>query len=192
MLQQEGLQECAWPKLLARRGMDALEVQAAEVLTRATTVRTSAILLDQMAGTFRAAVARLAGADDSSLVPGLQELASRVALGRRLTKSWRVVVGGGPNVGKSSLVNALAGYRRSVVSPTPGTTRDLVSVRFAFGGWPVELIDTAGLREQTGGLEGQGIELARRELAEADLCLWVLDASDPPVRLGVVAPQLFS
>ncbi len=83
-------------------------------------------------------------------------------------------------MGKSSLVNALAGYRRSVVSPTPGTTRDLVTVRLAIG-WPIELVDTAGLREETEALEGEGIDLARRQLAEADLVAWVLDSSAEPV-----------
>jgi tRNA modification GTPase len=87
-----------------------------------------------------------------------------------------VVIAGPPNVGKSSLVNALAGYQRSVVSEVAGTTRDTVSVRTAFDGWPVELIDTAGLRD-AGGLEGEGIDRAKRVLSEADLVVWVMDAS---------------
>jgi tRNA modification GTPase len=182
LLSQRGLKECSWPQLLAYRGLDALSVQAAAALTRATTVRTASILLDQMHGAFRAAVSTiLASLECANPALGLlEELAGRAPLGRRLTTPWRVVVAGAPNVGKSSLVNALAGYQRSVVAPTPGTTRDLVTVRLAIG-WPVELVDTAGLREQTEALEEQGIELAKRQLAEADLCLWVLDASAPPV-----------
>ena len=66
------------------------------------------------------------------------------------------------------------------MSPVAGTTRDAVSVRLAFDGWPVELTDTAGLRDAEG-LEAEGIERARRALAEADLVLWVRDASEPPV-----------
>jgi tRNA modification GTPase len=89
-----------------------------------------------------------------------------------------VVIAGPPNVGKSSLVNALAGYQRSVVSEVAGTTRDAVSVRTAFDGWPVELIDTAGLRD-TSGLEAEGIEQAQRELDNADLVLWVMDGTSP-------------
>jgi tRNA modification GTPase len=91
------------------------------------------------------------------------------------------VIAGAPNVGKSSLVNAVAGYQRSVVSPTPGTTRDVVTSRVAIDGWPVELADTAGLRTGADALEGQGIALARDRMASADLVLWVVDASMPPV-----------
>ena len=92
-----------------------------------------------------------------------------------------VAVAGAPNVGKSSLVNALAGFQRCVVSEIPGTTRDVVTTRIAIDGWPVELIDTAGLRQPGETLEEAGIRLTRETVAEADLCLWVLDASTPPV-----------
>jgi len=101
-----------------------------------------------------------------------------------------VVIAGAPNVGKSSLLNALAGYQRSIVAPTPGTTRDLVSVRLAIDGWPVEFVDTAGLRGATEALEGQGIEQARAMAATADLCLWVLDASAPPVWSDRAIPRM--
>src|SRR5207244_11945531 len=79
----------------------------------------------------------------------LDELARYAGVGRHLTAPWRVAVAGAPNVGKSSLVNALAGYQRSVVAPTPGTTRDVVTALLAIDGWPVELADTAGLRPLT-------------------------------------------
>ena len=94
------------------------------------------------------------------------------------SQPWKVVVAGAPNVGKSSLVNALAGFQRAVVSEIAGTTRDLVSVQLAFDGWPVELTDTAGLREAEG-LEAEGVERANRASAEADLVVWVVDSSDP-------------
>jgi tRNA modification GTPase len=92
-----------------------------------------------------------------------------------------VTVAGAPNVGKSSLVNALAGYQRSIVAPTPGTTRDVVTVNLAVDGWPLELSDTAGLRTAGESLEVAGIQRARAAAAGADLCLWVLDASAEPV-----------
>src|SRR5439155_711085 len=111
----------------------------------------------------------------------LKELKSRTRLGRHLTNPWRVVVAGAPNVGKSSLVNALAGYARCVVSPTPGTTRDVVSTLIAVDGWPIELLDTAGLRLPGENLEQQGIALARAAVESADLCLWVIDASASPI-----------
>jgi tRNA modification GTPase len=92
-----------------------------------------------------------------------------------------VVVAGAPNVGKSSLVNVLAGYQRSIVAATPGTTRDVVTIRIALDGWLIELADTAGLRAEAEELEEQGIRRARTSMASADLCLWLLDASAPPV-----------
>jgi tRNA modification GTPase len=119
---------------------------------------------------------------DTAAALGLVEGMARFApLGRHLTTPWRVVIAGAPNVGKSSLLNALAGYQRSIVAPTPGTTRDLVTVRLAIDGWPVEFVDTAGMRDAAESVEGQGIEQARATAATADLCLWVLDASCSPV-----------
>ena len=84
-------------------------------------------------------------------------------------------------MGKSSLVNALAGYQRSVVAPTPGTTRDVVTSRIAIDGFAIELADTAGLRLDAESLEELGIEQARARILAADLVLWVLDASTPAV-----------
>jgi tRNA modification GTPase len=91
-----------------------------------------------------------------------------------------VVVAGPPNVGKSSLVNALAGFQRSVVAETPGTTRDVVGTLLAIDGWPIELIDTAGLRGDTEGVEEEGVRRAVLAARSADLCLWVADASAAP------------
>ena len=73
-----------------------------------------------------------------------------------------MVLAGRVNVGKSSLINALAGYGRSIVHPTPGTTRDAVTVTTAIDGWPVELCDTAGLRSGGDAVERAGIELRPR------------------------------
>jgi tRNA modification GTPase len=131
------------------------------------------ILLDQLHGAFENAVTRILATPN---LAGLSELAAFAPVGRHLVDPWKVVVAGAPNVGKSSLVNALAGYQRAVVSEVAGTTRDAVSVQLAFDGWPVELADTAGLRHATG-LEAEGIERARRVLAEADLVVWVLDGT---------------
>src|SRR5262249_41553863 len=122
----------------------------------------------------------------------LGELARRTALGRHLVQPWRVVIAGAVNVGKSSLLNALAGYQRSVVAPTPGTTRDVVTGLLAVDGWPVEFADTAGWRDPSGAgaLEEQGMQLARGTAERADLCLWVLDGSGAPVWPGFAGANL--
>ena len=169
-----------------------------DLLQRAPTLRTASIILDQLNGAFANEVRRLLAileSDPSSARDPLNRLAELGnTVGRHLVEPWKVVIAGPPNVGKSSLVNALAGYQRSVVSEVAGTTRDAVSVRTAFDGWPVELIDTAGLRDATG-LEAEGIGRAKQALEDADLGVWVIDASVsdpvfPKITNGVVGGLL--
>lgn len=179
-----GLRACSWPEFLHLTESDPLRAAAATALAEAPTAGTAAVLLDQYHGALAAALddvlAALDSGDSGASAAGLDALALRAGLGRHLTAPWRVAVAGAPNVGKSTLVNALAGYQRSVVSSTPGTTRDVVTVRLAFDGWPVELADTAGLRGDAEALEEAGIRRARDAAAAADLVLWVVDASAPP------------
>jgi tRNA modification GTPase len=166
-------------------GVSPLITAAQLELAHAPTLRTAAILLDQCAGAFGRALDDLDAALSTSDLPGAtavaQKLTTHSALGRRLTRPWRVAVVGAPNVGKSSLVNALAGYQRSVVTEIPGTTRDVVVTASAIDGWPVELIDTAGQRSAGDALEGQGIARGRVAALAADLCLWVVDVTAEPV-----------
>jgi tRNA modification GTPase len=194
MLEGKGARVCTWQELERRTADDPLQALALAALPQAPTVRTAAILLDQYHGVFRRAIdaARTALQEDRRDEAGrlLAELAGRAGVGRHLVAPWRVTVAGAPNVGKSSLVNALAGYRRSVVSATPGTTRDVVTTLLALDGWPVELADTAGLRPDPGAVEAAGIEQARAAAAAADLCLWVLDATAPPVWPAFALPLL--
>ncbi len=82
-------------------------------------------------------------------------------------------------MGKSSLINAIAGYQRAIVHGTPGTTRDVVGVQTAMDGWPVELSDTAGLRETSEKIELAGLDLARQKIFAADLIVLVFDISLP-------------
>ena len=91
----------------------------------------------------------------------------------KLRDGIRVVVAGPPNAGKSSLVNALAGQERAIVTSIPGTTRDLIEVPIAIDGIPLVLVDTAGLRDSEDEVEQIGVGLARREVDEADLILWL-------------------
>jgi tRNA modification GTPase len=100
-------------------------------------------------------------------------------VGLHLTRPWRVVLTGRTNVGKSSLINALLGYERSIVYGEPGTTRDVVTAHTAIDGWPVELADTAGLRASDDAVELAGVDLAHRVLAQADVVVLVFDASRP-------------
>jgi tRNA modification GTPase len=178
-----GVRVCTWQQLERLSAGHPLTALAAVALAQATTTRTAAILLDQYQGAFLRAVeateAALVREDCGEAKRLLDELARHNGVGRHLTAPWTVVVAGAPNVGKSSLVNALTGFSRCVVAPTPGTTRDLVSTSIAVEGWPVDLTDTAGIRADTGPLEAQGIDLAQQAAAAADLCLWLLDASVP-------------
>ena len=98
---------------------------------------------------------------------------------RILQSGLRVALCGQPNVGKSSLLNALLGEERAIVTPIPGTTRDMVTGEVTLGGSVVHLTDTAGLHATDDPVEQLGVERARRAMAEADLVLAVLDASRP-------------
>jgi tRNA modification GTPase len=99
--------------------------------------------------------------------------------GERLRDGFRVVIAGTPNAGKSSLLNALAKRDAAIVSEEAGTTRDVIEVHLDLGGVPVMLIDTAGLREAEGKVEAEGIRRALARAGDADLVLWIVDATAP-------------
>jgi tRNA modification GTPase len=99
----------------------------------------------------------------------------------RLRDGVRIVVAGPPNAGKSSLVNALAGQDRAIVTPIAGTTRDLVEVPLALSGWPLTLVDTAGLRATDDVVEQIGVARAARAVDRADILLWLGAAHDMPL-----------
>jgi tRNA modification GTPase len=97
--------------------------------------------------------------------------------GERLRDGFSVVIAGPPNVGKSTLMNALARRDVSIVSSIPGTTRDLVEASLDLRGFPVTLVDTAGLRESDDPIEREGVARARRRAERADLTLWLTDSA---------------
>jgi tRNA modification GTPase len=99
--------------------------------------------------------------------------------GERLRDGAEVVILGAPNAGKSSLLNAIARRDVAIVTPEPGTTRDLIEVKLDLGGYPVTLVDTAGIRETEGVVEREGIRRAEARAASADLVLWLEDAAGP-------------
>ncbi len=190
---QGGIQVCSWQEQERSAGQNPLRSLAQAALAQATTVRTAAILLDQYQGAFAKALATITAIlerEPSEGIRTLDELAGRIPLGRHLIHPWHVVIAGAPNVGKSSLVNALAGFQRSVVASSPGTTRDVVTTLLAIDGWPVELADTAGWRDQAGMLEREGIARAQAAAADADLCLWLLDGNAPPIFPEAAAANL--
>lgn len=98
--------------------------------------------------------------------------------GRLLREGVQVVFAGRPNAGKSSLLNALAGYEAAIVTEIPGTTRDIVRETIEIDGLPVHIVDTAGLREGEGPIEREGIRRAMQQLEAADHALIVIDATD--------------
>lgn len=108
----------------------------------------------------------------------LRRWTRRFAAGQRSRERPRVVIAGPPNAGKSALFNALLQQARAIVSPVPGTTRDYVEAELRIGGREVLLVDTAGLRDETGdAIEVEGIARSRDQIAGAEVVLWV-EAAD--------------
>ncbi len=107
----------------------------------------------------------------------LENLISRCSAGMLLSEGVRVVIAGSPNVGKSSLLNALLGKNRAIVTNIPGTTRDVINENIIINGVPVILTDTAGLRDSDDIIESEGIKLAQSAINDSDICLYVVDSS---------------
>lgn len=161
---------------------DPLVAAAHRALLDATTERTAAILLDQSRGALgdclESLITKLEGGT-SSVARSLERLLRLAHVGMHLTSPWQVVIAGPPNVGKSSLLNRLLGYQRTIVFDAPGTTRDAVTATTALDGWPVELTDTAGLRVPNHPTEAAGVHRSELAMRTADLILLVQDQSVP-------------
>jgi tRNA modification GTPase len=104
--------------------------------------------------------------------------------GRLLRDGMAVVLAGRPNAGKSSLLNRLAGYDAAIVTPVPGTTRDVLRERIHLDGMPLHVLDTAGLRDGQDAVEREGIRRAQAEMQRADRVLFVIDSETDPVGRG--------
>jgi tRNA modification GTPase len=182
-LASAGCRPVTWRQWAQTQSDDPIATAALLALAEARTERTAAILLDQYHGALRCAMDEirqdLARGDAPSAQRRIDALLSREGLGRHLIRPWSVVLAGRINVGKSCLLNALAGYGRAIVHPSPGTTRDTVAITSAVDGWPVELCDTAGLRAADDAIERAGIERAQQRIAQADLLILVADGSQP-------------
>ncbi len=113
------------------------------------------------------------------LLHPLKEVLDHYEDGRILREGFTIVLVGRPNVGKSSLLNALLKKNRAIVTPFPGTTRDVVEDSFILSGILVRVLDTAGIRRRPDAIESMGIERTFQSMEEADLVLWLIDASQP-------------
>lgn len=124
-------------------------------------------------------------AANAANIIALRETLSGYLSGPRPTERMRdgmyVALIGPPNVGKSSLLNALAGRDAAIVTDTPGTTRDVLEVRLDLGGYPVTIADTAGLRESSNAIEQEGMRRARAAATNADVVIQVADSREWPV-----------
>jgi tRNA modification GTPase len=200
VLMVDGCRCLAWRDWATDR-FEPIAAAALAALADATTERAAAILLDQYHGAMNRALCDIRQAigsgDKRAAEQRINALLARAGVGQHLVQPWRVVLAGQVNVGKSSLMNALAGYRRAIVHHAPGTTRDLLTVTTAIDGWPVELCDTAGLRfgspstefsatpeaaplqRGEAAIERAGIERTQERLTQADLVIAIFDRSQP-------------
>jgi tRNA modification GTPase len=186
---------------------DLMQAEAVADLIEAVTPLQARVAFDQLEGTLTSRIATIDGGlfeliakleasldfpDEGYHFIAPEEIAERVgaviaqsddllrdaARGRMIREGATVVIAGRPNVGKSSLFNALAGSERAIVTSIPGTTRDLVTERVDIGGLAVTLVDTAGARDTLDVVEREGVARGDRARAVADLVIVVLDAGD--------------
>jgi tRNA modification GTPase len=188
--------------------IDLMQAEGVGDLIEAATPLQARVAFDQLDGTLTRAIAGIENTlfdliarleasvdfpdegyhfvDQGALASALAALIERTAAllddahrGRLIREGLRIAIVGAPNVGKSSLFNALAGTPRAIVSEVPGTTRDLVTETVDIDGLRVTLVDTAGLRDTADPVELEGVARARQAVAAADLVLYVEDQSRP-------------
>jgi len=186
-LEAEGAKETDWGEALARQErlglLDLVQKEAAGGVPLAPTFRAVGVLLDQYGGALSAAVARTerlaAAANWPAAAEVLQRLLATARFGRGLSEPARLVIAGRPNVGKSTLGNALLRFDRLIVHAEPGTTRDTIEEILAIRGVPFTLVDTAGIRRARNDIEREGVQRGKEALEEADVALLVFDGSMP-------------
>jgi len=123
-----------------------------------------------------------------ALLTEIDEALAGQGRSERLRDGLVVAIAGPPNVGKSTLMNQLARREVAIVSPHAGTTRDVIEVQLDLDGYPVTVIDTAGIRETDDPVEQEGVRRARARAADADLVLWLTDLAQVPIRHDGAAP----
>ena len=165
------------------------------VLLKCRTRQTAEIVLAQAQGVLRSFLKSLFDCDnDEEMTDLIQSALSWQKFADHLTRPWQIAVVGQPNAGKSSLLNAIVGYERSIVFYQPGTTRDRVEAEITLDGLPFLLADTAGIRESTDDIESSGVAEARLSIRNCDACLIVVDSTNgwttaDAALLSLVPPQ---
>ena len=164
-----------------RLSCDQWRCETETAICAAATVRTANLLL-QVLQNQRAALAGLATQIKAQQIPAaidnIEQALAWADFGLSLTQPRSLVFCGEPNVGKSSIVNAIAGFQRAIVNSQAGTTRDVLSQSTAIDGWPVDLKDTAGLRASQNRIEALGIEKAKQEIAKSQIRCLVFSCED--------------
>ena len=160
---------------------DRWRAETETAICAATTTRTADLLLKALqnqTAVLSQLSAKVAAQQIPAAVADIEHALSWANFGENLTRPRSVVFCGHPNVGKSSLVNAIAGFQRAIVNSQAGTTRDVLSQATAIDGWPVELKDTAGLRMSQDRVEALGIEKAKQEIARSQIRCLVFSCED--------------
>ncbi len=182
LLESEGCRRVDASYFVRSHSADPLIADAHLALAEATTERVAAVLMVQYRGALSREVGKILRLIEVKkavdALDALQTLDRFSVVGRRLLTPARIVFAGKPNTGKSSLVNAMLGYQRSIVHDRAGTTRDVLVATTAIDGWPVQLVDTAGLTSVIGDpIETEGVVRTHAQVALADVVLLVTDVA---------------
>jgi tRNA modification GTPase len=153
------------------------EQEAQEVLIGCRTARTAAIAMDQVRGAFYQWLQSWASVTDTNALEALRRSALQIVswgrYGVRLSEPFRVVLVGPPNVGKSTLLNAIVGWDRSITSHLAGTTRDRIDEVIVLDGLPIRISDTAGIRPSDDYVEQEGIRRSHKAVESADVVVLI-------------------
>lgn len=180
-LEQAGFAKGSFAADLGHPSDGTIEQQALQDLQQAISLETASVLMDQSRGSLSAALRQIVNClETTDLLEAtnrLSELVSWAEFGLHLVRPWKVVLAGPPNSGKSSLLNAILGYQRAIVHEQAGTTRDLLAEQTSLEGWPVLIVDSAGVRQTSDFVEGAGIAASLDAVSSAD-CLLLLVSPD--------------
>lgn len=153
----------------------------ARALQACRTLESARWVLTQQDGRLERLRTALSSSDEDAKSEAIATVRRWQTFAHHLTSPFKVVLVGAPNAGKSSLMNALAGKQRAIVSEVPGTTRDVLEAEIVFHGWTLKIADTAGVRESASSLEEFGIQKAIATLTAVDLVCLVIDSAAPTV-----------